>query len=282
MLLNANVAFLAIQSVDHGGRTRTPAQLASYLSIITSIGSVVIGLLLLRHHRTKPHDSSDEVVSRIIWSRPSSSLTVIAIGSLSQKPSSGCPRVRNPRNPIQSALCVTALVVSADNPVVVAICCLTLFAGRTIAFTTAFALEALLYSSELWTRLPVGIVLAMMALLISWCVWTSLEAKADYSVLDRVDDLKNRLVDFTRDLRGKTSEHGSDATGGGNNDGQSNSGKLNRSGTLKEAFDRIRWPRPSTSSTLVNRTGSNGSRSTPDKTGVEMGGMSNGEAGNAV
>ena len=66
MLLNANVAFLAIPSVDPGDHTRTPAQLASYISIVTSIGSVVIGLLLLRQHRTKPQDAADEVVSLII------------------------------------------------------------------------------------------------------------------------------------------------------------------------------------------------------------------------
>ena len=68
MLLNANVAFLAIPSVDVGNRVRTPAQLASYLSIITSVGSVVTGLLLLRQHRTKPQDSAEEVVSRPIRS----------------------------------------------------------------------------------------------------------------------------------------------------------------------------------------------------------------------
>ena len=63
MLLNANVAFLAIPSVDPGDHIRTPAQLASFMSIVTSIGSVVVGLLLLRQHRTKPHDAAEEVVS---------------------------------------------------------------------------------------------------------------------------------------------------------------------------------------------------------------------------
>ena len=66
MLLNANVAFLAIPSVDPGNHTRTPAQLASYLSIVTAVGSVVTGLLLLRQHRTKPQDAAEEVVSHPI------------------------------------------------------------------------------------------------------------------------------------------------------------------------------------------------------------------------
>ena len=66
MLLNANVAFLTIPSVDNGTHTRTPAQLASYLSVVMSIGSTVTGLLLLRQHSTKPQDASDEVVSHHI------------------------------------------------------------------------------------------------------------------------------------------------------------------------------------------------------------------------
>ena len=66
MLLNANVAFLAIPSVDPGNHVRTPAQLASYLSIITSVGSVVTGLLLLRKHRAELLDTAERVVSHPI------------------------------------------------------------------------------------------------------------------------------------------------------------------------------------------------------------------------
>ncbi|PPR00765.1 hypothetical protein CVT24_000790 [Panaeolus cyanescens] len=54
VVLNANVAFLAIQSVDEaapeGGRSS--AQRASYLSIVTSVGAIVLGLLLVREHNT--------------------------------------------------------------------------------------------------------------------------------------------------------------------------------------------------------------------------------------
>ena len=63
MLLVANAAFLAVPSVDPGNGTRAPAQLANYLSVITSIGGIVTGLLLLRQHRTKPQDAAEEVVS---------------------------------------------------------------------------------------------------------------------------------------------------------------------------------------------------------------------------
>ena len=63
VLLTANMAFLAIPSVDNGTRARTPTQVASYFSTVTSIGSIVIGLLLVRKHRDKPNEFADEVVS---------------------------------------------------------------------------------------------------------------------------------------------------------------------------------------------------------------------------
>ncbi|KAF9010175.1 hypothetical protein BDQ17DRAFT_1004707 [Cyathus striatus] len=52
VVLTANVAFLAIQSIDEaappGGRTGI--QRASYFSIITSIGAIILGLSLVRQH----------------------------------------------------------------------------------------------------------------------------------------------------------------------------------------------------------------------------------------
>ncbi|KAG6811849.1 hypothetical protein H0H92_005582 [Tricholoma furcatifolium] len=55
VVLNANVAFLAIQSVDSSshGDVRSPAQIASYTSITTSIGSIILGLLLVRQNRAQ-------------------------------------------------------------------------------------------------------------------------------------------------------------------------------------------------------------------------------------
>ncbi|KAF9554524.1 hypothetical protein CPC08DRAFT_766641 [Agrocybe pediades] len=53
VMLNANVAFLAIQSVDiDAGSYRSPAQILSYMSVVTSVGSIVLGLLLIRQNRT--------------------------------------------------------------------------------------------------------------------------------------------------------------------------------------------------------------------------------------
>jgi len=67
VMLNANVAFLAIQSVDvnnvNGGPYRSPAQISSYLSVIANIGSIILGLLLMRQNRTKGRETADEAVS---------------------------------------------------------------------------------------------------------------------------------------------------------------------------------------------------------------------------
>ncbi|KAK7026858.1 hypothetical protein VNI00_015400 [Paramarasmius palmivorus] len=62
VLLNANVAFLAIQSVDEdtANPDRSPAQIASYLSVVASIGSVIIGLMLQRKNKIKNKEAADD------------------------------------------------------------------------------------------------------------------------------------------------------------------------------------------------------------------------------
>jgi hypothetical protein len=64
VLLNANVAYLSIQSIDtpHPGY-RNPAQVGYYLSTVASIGSIILGLLLLRQNRSRMHGTMDEVAS---------------------------------------------------------------------------------------------------------------------------------------------------------------------------------------------------------------------------
>ncbi|KAH0579359.1 hypothetical protein H2248_003499 [Termitomyces sp. 'cryptogamus'] len=64
ILLNANVAFLAIPSNDPSNNTtlqstRTAAQIASYLSIVTSFASMLLALLLVRQHKAKERESLD-------------------------------------------------------------------------------------------------------------------------------------------------------------------------------------------------------------------------------
>ncbi|KAF7361090.1 hypothetical protein MSAN_01140200 [Mycena sanguinolenta] len=56
VILAANVGFLSIQSVDQGGNivsTRSPAQIASYMSVLTSILSMVSGLAASNVYRNR-------------------------------------------------------------------------------------------------------------------------------------------------------------------------------------------------------------------------------------
>jgi hypothetical protein len=117
----------------------------------------------------------------------------------------------------------------------------------------------------------------MIVLLIFWCVWTTLEAGADFSFLDKVHVLKDRLVGSTRGLRDETPESVPDAGDAGDGGGQGKSGMLSRSGSLKKTFNRLcrpGRPRASTSSTLVNPNRNSGC-GPPDATVVEMGEIDN-------
>ena len=72
-----------------------------------------------------------------------------------------------------------------------------------VAFTAAFTLETLLFSDGLWARISVAAVLLIVTLLISWCIGTTFETETDFSALGSIHVVKDRLVQFTRSLRGK-------------------------------------------------------------------------------
>lgn len=58
------MAFLAIQSVDVVQTpARSPAQIASYMSVITSVGTILVGLLLARQNRMKARETAADAVS---------------------------------------------------------------------------------------------------------------------------------------------------------------------------------------------------------------------------
>ncbi|PBK74312.1 hypothetical protein ARMSODRAFT_1081260, partial [Armillaria solidipes] len=63
ILLNANVAFLAIPSVDESmERYRgSMTQVLSILSVVSSLGSILVGLLMGRYHRTKKHIPVEDI-----------------------------------------------------------------------------------------------------------------------------------------------------------------------------------------------------------------------------
>ena len=59
VLLNANVAFLQTPRAS----SLFIAELSSYFSICTSVGSIVLGLLLVRQNQTKDRETAADVVS---------------------------------------------------------------------------------------------------------------------------------------------------------------------------------------------------------------------------
>lgn len=65
MILNANVAFLAIQSVDvkEDFPDRSGAQIACYISVSFAIGSILIGLVLDARNRANTMETAGKMVS---------------------------------------------------------------------------------------------------------------------------------------------------------------------------------------------------------------------------
>ncbi|TEB20604.1 hypothetical protein FA13DRAFT_1717582 [Coprinellus micaceus] len=77
VLLGANVAFLAIQTVDVDNiHSRSPIQIASYMSTVFSIGCIVMGLLLVRQPGKdgKHHPMLGPEIYAILYSIPYSLL----------------------------------------------------------------------------------------------------------------------------------------------------------------------------------------------------------------
>ena len=62
VLLNANVGFLAIQSVDDGGGSSLK-HIASYMSLITNFASIMLGLAFVGYNRTENRNSDFSAVS---------------------------------------------------------------------------------------------------------------------------------------------------------------------------------------------------------------------------
>ncbi|KAF9782854.1 hypothetical protein BJ322DRAFT_179603 [Thelephora terrestris] len=144
VLLTANVAFLAIPGIGNS------TQLASFFSTVTSIGSIVIGLLLVRKHRNKPEDSADND-----------------------------QYLRSRHNP---AIGFETLAILYSLPY-------SLLMWSTVSFTTAIGLETLVSTPQIRTKVSVGAVFAMVMLLIFWCVWITIEGRTDVGVFSAINRL---------------------------------------------------------------------------------------------
>ncbi|KAK0480597.1 hypothetical protein IW261DRAFT_1473473 [Armillaria novae-zelandiae] len=160
VLLNANVALLAIQSVDDSSDKagRSPAQISSYISIIASIGSIILGLLLIRKNRFKVRDSFQEAL--FLHSRKRNKIGLETIAILYSLP---------------YALLLWAMIL----------------------FLAAFSLMCFT-ASDLSVRMLVGSAWLVIGILVIWCVMTSWETKQpDHrwhkSSLEFLDNIWSRL-----------------------------------------------------------------------------------------
>jgi hypothetical protein len=99
------------------------------------------------------------------------------------------------------------------------------FIDSTIAFTTAFCLETLVFSHQAWAKLSVGIAFAVMVLsgvlVFSGSQWNPRLVPTFQAI---VHLLKDRLVGFTRGLRGGNPEPGLDAGDSEDDDSRSKCG----------------------------------------------------------
>ncbi|KAG1862139.1 hypothetical protein DFJ58DRAFT_871286, partial [Suillus subalutaceus] len=61
VLLNANVGFLALDTVDEG--SKSAIQMACYMSLVTSLGSIILGIFLVWHEQTSGDNTALEAAS---------------------------------------------------------------------------------------------------------------------------------------------------------------------------------------------------------------------------
>ncbi|KAJ7643930.1 hypothetical protein FB45DRAFT_1020741 [Roridomyces roridus] len=133
VVLNVNVSFLSINSVDQLGTVHTAAQIMSYLSIVSSIGSILLALLLIRH-----------------WASPKFKESAVDLAAALHR-----------RNTQSSGLTYLALIFSLPY---------TLLIWSTVLFFASFLLTACT-RHDIRTQSLVGGSAGILALLVAWCIW---------------------------------------------------------------------------------------------------------------
>ncbi|KAF5311161.1 hypothetical protein D9619_008038 [Psilocybe cf. subviscida] len=147
ILLNANVAFLAIQSVDNQvvPSARSWAQIISYASVVANVGGMILGLLLIRQYRNIRQETSDHVHQFL-------------------------------REHDSNILGLEALAVMFSLPY-------ALLMWGMVSFLAAFTLMCVENAGP-DTRITVGICLVFTGLLISWCIKVNWEKSEEDKSMD--------------------------------------------------------------------------------------------------
>ncbi|KAF9501528.1 hypothetical protein BDN71DRAFT_1439137 [Pleurotus eryngii] len=169
VLLAANVAFLAIQSVDNvkDDPRRSPSQIASYLSTLTSVSSMIVGLLLVRQTRTKGRDTAKAAADYL--------------------------RARQYR------------VVGHEPLAIMYSLPYAFLMWAMVLFMVAFLLACLLDTTPI-TRLLSGITGLICLTLIFWCIWMNWDRGVDVhqsqwnTSIDTLSQWRARLHEALRSL----------------------------------------------------------------------------------
>ncbi|KAH8101122.1 hypothetical protein BXZ70DRAFT_110008 [Cristinia sonorae] len=168
VLLNANVAFLAIPSVDLGPDVRSPPQIISYISVIAGVGCIIIGLLLVRQYRVKPRDTVDEA-AKFLHSKT--------------HPTRG----------------VETLAILYSLPY-------ALLMWSMVTFLAAFSYECFIVQDlvAIWTTAGAWIVIC---LLIIWCIYSAWESKDDVWYKRTMSLYKEKIHKFHEHSRTLIHQH---------------------------------------------------------------------------
>jgi hypothetical protein len=115
VLLSVNVGFLAIQSVDNG-RGHSLSQVASYVSVISSFGSMLLGVNIAKQSYTQGPDMVDNVVRLLTACLVAVSNERIRLASMAGELSAPQAWPRDACNHVQPTVCSTHVGVRPQSP----------------------------------------------------------------------------------------------------------------------------------------------------------------------
>ncbi|EIM85377.1 uncharacterized protein STEHIDRAFT_158011 [Stereum hirsutum FP-91666 SS1] len=159
VLLTANVGLLAIQSVDNAGSNRSSTQIASYMSLITSLGCVILSLILQRQHRRPAFKRIDQAV------RPPLALAV--------------PRDRyHTQTPVQAEFIQRQSQTFCGLETLALLYTLpyALLLWAMLSFLSSCSFLCF-WTSSTTTRATIGSTWTLVAVLVAWCLLTSWESR---------------------------------------------------------------------------------------------------------
>jgi len=181
VLLNANVAFLQTPRAT----SLETAVIASYFSISTSVGSIVLGLLLVRQNQTKDRETATDVINFLV----------------------------NRAHPL---LGLETLAIMFSLPY-------ALLMWSMVSFLVAFLILCF-EDSDIVTLTLIGSLSGVITVLVVWCIWANWEKHPDSDAqpsekslsFENDDDSEERSKKFTFEVLPEPFEEPQSSVGGFN------------------------------------------------------------------